>query len=324
MPDARLPEFFIVGSPKTGTTALYEMLRQHPQIYMPDLKEPHFLASEMKPLPEFADEPRERYMHLPHTLEKYLALFEDAMPGDRVGEASAFYLWSPTAADRIAELQPEARIIAILREPASFLRSLHMLFLRWDVENEKDLRKAISLAPSRRNGKNLPPRSHRPQLLQYADHVRYVEQLGRFHAKLPPEQILVLIYDDFRRDNDATVRSVLRFLDVDEQSAPIEPLDTNVTTRTQRSYRARYFLMSLRGRSTSARFARRTIRRLTTQRVRRGALDAFQRHVVSASAPPPDEAVMSELRQRFKPEVVALSEYLGRDLVRQWGYDEFD
>jgi hypothetical protein len=321
MSAARLPEFFIVGSPKTGTTALYEMLKEHPHIYMPALKEPHFLASEMKPRPEFAEQRNERL--LPRTLEKYLALFDDAAPRDRVGEASAFYLWSPTAADRIADLQPDARIIAILREPASFLRSLHLLFLRWGVENEKDLRKAISLDPSRRDGKSLPARSHRPQLLQYADHVCYVDQLRRFHARLPPEQILVLIYDDFRRDNDATVKDVLRFLDVDEQS-PIQPLDTNVTTRTQRSYRARYFLMSLRGRSPVARSVRRTVRRLTTQRVRRGALDAFQRHVVSASAPPPDETVMSELRQRFKPEVVALSEYLDRDLVRLWGYDEFD
>ncbi len=262
-------------------------------------------------------------MHLPHTLEKYLALFADAKPGDRVGEASAFYLWSPTAAERIAELQPQARIIAILREPASFLRSLHLLFLRWGVETENDLRKAISLDPSRRDGRNLPARSHRPQLLQYADHVRYVEQLRRFHARLASEQILVLIYEDFRRDNDATVKRVLRFLDVDEQS-PIEPLDTNVTTLTQRSHRARHVLMSLRGRSRVARSTRRTIRRLTTQRVRRGALGAFQRHVVSAPAPPPDEAAMSELRQRFKPEVVTLSEYLGRDLVHQWGYDKVD
>jgi len=262
-------------------------------------------------------------MHLPHTLEKYLALFDDAAPDERVGEASAFYLWSPTAADRIAELQPQARIIAILREPVSFLRSLHLLFLRWGVESEKDLRKAISLDPSRRDGKNLPARSHRPQLLQYADHVRYVDQLRRFHARLPPEQILVLIYDDFRSDNDATVKQVLRFLDVDDQS-PVEPLETNVTTRTQRSHRARYLLMSLRGRGQVARSARRTIRRLTTRRVRRGALRAFQRHVVSASAPPADEAVMSELRQRFKPEVVALSEYLGRDLVRLWGYEQLD
>jgi hypothetical protein len=323
MPAARLPEFFIVGSPKTGTTALYEMLRKHPQIYMPDLKEPHFLASEMQPLPKFAQERRERYMHLPHTLEKYLALFAEATPGARVGEASAFYLWSPTAADRIADLQPDARIIAILREPASFLRSLHLLYLRWGVETEKDLRKAISLAPSRREGKNWPARSHRPQLLQYPDHVRYVEQLQRFHARLAPEQVLVLIYDDFRADNDATVRRVLRFLDVDEQS-PIQAIDTNVTTRTQRSHRARNLLISLRSHNPVARSVRKTIRRLTTQRVRRGALDAFQRHLVSAAAPPPDEAVMSELRERFKPEVVALSEYLDRDLVGQWGYDQLD
>jgi len=56
--------------------------------------------------------------------------------------------------------------------------------------------------------------------------------------------------------------------------------------------------------------------------MRRGSLQAFRDHVVNAAAPPPDESVMNELRERFKPEVVAASEYLGRDLVSLWGYDK--
>jgi Sulfotransferase family len=320
MPAARAPDFFIVGSPKTGTTALYEMLREHPQIYMPELKEPHFLADDLKPRAKFAGERKEAL--LPQTLERYLALFDDAAPDQRVGEASTFYLWSRTAADSIADLQPQARVVAILRDPASFLYSLHLLFMRWGVEEESDLRKAISLESSRREGKNIPPRSHRPQLLQYSDHVCYVDQLRRYHARLPPDQILVLIYEDFRRDNEATVRSVLRFLDADDQPL-IRVVNTNVTTRTQRSPRARYFLESVvKGRSPIARSTRKTLRRITPQRMRRSSLQAFRDHVVNAAAPPPEESVMNELRERFKPEVVAASEYLGRDLVSLWGYDK--
>ena len=322
MPASRPPDFFIVGSPKTGTTALYEMLREHPQIFMPALKEPHYLASELKPRPEFARDRREA--PLPRTLDAYLALFDDAPAEHRTGEASTFYLWSRTAAERIADLQPDARIIAILRDPASFLRSLHNMFLGWGVETEKDLRKAISLDAARRAGNDLPARSHRPQLLQYADHVRYVEQLRRYHAHLPSDQIHVILYEDFRRDNAATVKGVLRFLGVDEQ-LPIRTLDTNVTTRTQRSHTARYFIDSLlKGRSPLARTARRTIRRVTPQRVRRGSAQAFREHVVNTAASPPDESLMLELRHRFKPEVAALSDYLDRDLLRLWGYDELD
>src|SRR4051795_6870906 len=121
----RLPDFFIVGHAKSGTTALYEMLRRHPQIFMPELKEPWFFATDMEPVftpPRGGDGPK--------TLEEYAAVFAGAGSDQRVGEASSSYLWSRTAAAGIAEVQPQARIIAILREPASFLRSLHLQLLQ--------------------------------------------------------------------------------------------------------------------------------------------------------------------------------------------------
>lgn len=316
----RVPDFFIVGSPKTGTTALYQMLRKRPGIYLPKLKEPRFLASDMQPRPGHGLGPQEH--GYPQTLEEYLALFEAAKPGQRVGEASAFYLWSRTAAERIADLQPDARIIAILREPASFLRSLHLMLVRWGVEAEKDLRTALSLEPARREGRELPRYSHRPQLLQYSDHVRYVDQLSRFGARFPPEQILVLIYEDFHRDNEATVRRVLRFLGAEDES-PIDVMNVNVTTGSVRSQRARHLITSLkRGRGPIARSAKATVKMLTTPRLRSAAALTIQHRLVHAEAPPSDEDLMSELRQRFKPEVVATSEYLGRDLVKLWDYDK--
>jgi hypothetical protein len=212
-----VPDFFIVGAPKTGTTSLHRTLRVHPQIYMPSLKEPRFLASDMRPRPEHARAPSE--LGYPDTIDEYLALFADAAPEQRVGEASAFYLWSRSAAASIAALQPAARIIATLREPASFLRSLHLMYLWWGVETETDLSKAISLEPARRDGRHVPRRSHRPQLLSYSEHVHYVEQLRRYDAHFPPEQKLVLIYEDFRRENDRTVGDVLRFLGADAADA---------------------------------------------------------------------------------------------------------
>src|ERR1700757_4481112 len=115
----KLPDFFIVGHPKSGTTALYEMLRSHPDIYMPDLKETLFFARELHP----GLRPQDPQ---PDTLEEYLQLFAPARPNQRAGEASPSYLRSREAAARIAAVQPDARIIAILREPASFLHSLHM------------------------------------------------------------------------------------------------------------------------------------------------------------------------------------------------------
>src|ERR1700722_15376404 len=188
--DQRRPDFFIVGHPKCGTTALYEMLRVHPQIFMPELKEPWYLASDMQ-----ARFPPPRSASPPETLADYLALFAGADSSQLAGEASSAYLLSHTAAAEIAALRPDARIIAILREPASFLRSLHLQLLRTHVEGVKDLRRAIELEQPRRAGRKVPRRSHRPQLLRYSDHVRYVEQLQRYREVFAAEQLLVLIYD---------------------------------------------------------------------------------------------------------------------------------
>src|SRR5437588_778856 len=84
---------------------------------------------------------------------------------------------------------------------------------------------APALEPDRREGRRIPRRCHQPQDLLYSEHVRYVEQLRRYHDVFAREQVLVLIYEDFRRDNEATVRTVLRFLGLDD-TLPVELVET--------------------------------------------------------------------------------------------------
>jgi len=308
----RLPDFFIVGHAKSGTTALYGMLREHPEIYMPDLKEPRFFSRELHP------RLRDSKKH-PRTLEQYRALFAPALAEQLVGEASPSYLRSSKAAAAIAALRPDARLVAILREPASYLRSLHAEKLQDHNETEKDLGKAIALQEHRRR-ESERGEAVVPQALMYTDHVRYVEQLSRYRALFPAEQMLVLIYDDFRADNRATVREILRFLEVDD-SVAIAPREANPTVRV-RSPRLYGLTRSMAlGRGTGPRAAKEAIKAVTPRSFRRRALDATRREVLFASPSPPDERLMLELRRRFKPEVVALSEYLNRDLVTLWGYD---
>ncbi len=311
----RVPDFFIVGHPKCGTTALYEMLRRHPQIYMPDLKEPVFFASEL---------PREAHrMSLPRTIDEYLHLFCAARPEQRVGEASATYLWSATAAQRIAQIQPDARIIAILRDPASLLRSLHLQNLQSHYETERDLGEALALEDSRRRGIQVPRRCLRPQALLYSEYVRFAEQLRRYHAVFPPEQIHVLVYDDFRRDNEATVRGVLRFLNVDDD-VQIDVLEANPTVH-MRSQRLDEIVHAVSvGSGPLAGAVQRSVKALAPRRVRRWMLNVTRRRLVLAPQRRADDALMAVLRRRYRPEVVAVSEYLGRDLVSLWGYDQLD
>jgi hypothetical protein len=305
--EQRTPDFFIVGHPKCGTTALYRMLRSHPEIFMPELKETRFFAPELHPNAQ-------AHATHPRTLERYLALFAPATASQRAGEASPSYLRSHTAAARIAEVQPDARIVAILREPAGFLHSLHMELVRDHVESESDLRRALALEHVRAR-----ERDTRPGLV-YADYVCYAEQLRRYHDVFGRERVLVLIYDDFRADNAATVRRVLRFLGVDE-SLPVSVQDANPTVRV-RSVGAYERVRSLYlGEGRAARLLGPALKTISTQRMRRGALDVLRRRVLYAQPRPPDERLTIELRRRFRDEVVALGNYLNRDLIGLWGYD---
>jgi hypothetical protein len=151
--------------------------------------------------------------------------------------------------------------------------------------------------------------------------VRYVEQLRRYHARFDPDQVLVLIYDDFLADNEGTVRQVLRFLDADD-AVPVAPVRANptISVRSTRLNDMRLGLRDGRGPLLSAvRYAGKAV---TSKRAREALYYPLQRRAVYRAAPPPDEAFMRELRRRYNGEVVALSEYLGRDLVGLWGYDE--
>jgi hypothetical protein len=317
-----MPDFFIVGHAKCGTTALYEMLRAHPQIFMPDFKEPMYFARNWDAPPAAPDVPRrfEQTGRRTETREDYLALFAPAGADQIAGEASTFYLWSRLAPERIAAAQPDARIIAIIREPASFVHSLHMQMVQNQAESERDLLRAIELEPSRRAGRDIPPHAYWPEALMYTERVRYTEQLKRYHAAFGKERVLVLIYDDFRSENDATVRRVLRFLDVDD-TAPLHVVEANPSVRV-RSTRLNTIVRDAReGRTAPSRALRAGVRSLTSERMRAAVLYPLRRRLLYGEARGPDPAVIAELRDRFAGEVSAVSDYLGRDLVSLWGYD---
>jgi hypothetical protein len=314
----RIPEFFVVGHHKCGTTALYEMLRRYPHVYMPDVKETWYFSQELRSGKKKLPSPER-----PETLEEYLSLFVDAQPEQRVGENSPAYLLSDTAPQRIAELQPDARIVAILREPASFLRSFHLQCLRNHVETERDFGKALELEAARREGKRIPRYSHRPHELLYSNHVRYVEQLRNYESVFPRDRILVLIYDDFREDNEGTVRKVLRFLDV-EDSGPIEVVEANPSYRVRSSTVHELVRSVYIGRGPVSRTVKAAVKSVVSPGARRDLLRITQHRVVYGEPRRPDERVMVEVRRRFKGEVQALSEHLDRDLVSLWGYDKLD
>ncbi len=313
-----VPDFFIVGHQKCGTTALYLMLSEHPQIFMPrEVKEPWYFGRELRPR-----SPQAGTYSRPNTLEQYVSLFADAAPDQLVGEASPQYIRSRLAPGEIARARPDARIVAILREPASFLRSLHLQLVATHIESEKDFARAIALEPQRREGKRIPRHSVSPPSLLYSGHVRYAEQLRRLHEAFPREQVLVLIYDDFRADNLGTVREVLRFLGADP-SVPLAQVETQPLkgVRSSRLHSARRVIRRLGLNPSAQGRIVRTLDAVAPKPLRGAALSAAFRRLTYGPQDPPDEQLMLDLRRRFQGEVQAASEYLGRDLMTLWGYD---
>ena len=253
------------------------MLRRHPQIFMPELKEPRFFARELhRARPAPAATPRRS------TLEEYLALFarRRAGPARRRGLALLPVL---AARPRRASpsVQPDARIIAILREPASFLRSLHLQLLRDHVETETRLRAGRSRSSASAARERDDPAAATGRGSVYSDHVRYVEQLRRYHEVFAPEQVLVLIYDDFRADNEATVRAGAALPRASTTTLPIEPIEANPTRA--RALAARWTSWSARCTSGAgplrARAAGRASRRSHPAGCGAARLDALQRRV---------------------------------------------
>jgi hypothetical protein len=203
-----LPNFFIVGAPKCGTTALHAYLAQHPDVFMSDPKEPHYFGSDL----DF------RYRRRPSD-EQYRSYFARAGDRRRIGEASVWYLYSECAADEIADAVPEARIIVMLRDPVEMIPSLHSQFV-YNGHEDLGLADALAAEEERAAGRRIPAHANFPQGLLYRRVATYAPQLARYLERFGRDRVHVIVYDDFRADTAGTYRATLAFLDVDPDHRP--------------------------------------------------------------------------------------------------------
>ena len=195
------PNFFIAGAPKSGTTALYEYLRHHPDVCMPAAKEPHYFATDFTRYPRITSE------------SEYLRLFRKCDSARRaVGEASVWYLYSKDAIANIRGFRPDAKIIVMLRNPVELAHSMHAQALYNFNEIEADFETAWSLQAQRRRGECIPEGCRAEQILQYRALASLGEQVERLYSVFPDEQVKLIFFDDFRRDTRAVYESVLEFL----------------------------------------------------------------------------------------------------------------
>lgn len=202
------PSFFIVGSPKCGTTALYEYLKEHPQIFMPK-KELYFFGKDFT----FREKRAE--------LAYYLSLFTPAQAHQITGEASVWYLYSKTAAEEIKTFNKEAKIIIMLRHPVDMLYSLHSQQLYAGNEDIEVFENALAAEGKRRRGKHIPPYLGCPyEALYYSEVGKYSQQVKRYVEVFGEEKVHIIWFDEFINNTAQVYENTLKFLEVTTDFKP--------------------------------------------------------------------------------------------------------
>ena len=293
----REPDFFLVGAPRSGTTAMDAYLKQHPEIFMPHLKDFHFFGSDLP------------FIHRPPRAQRdYLAHFEPARDQKRVGESSVWYLYSRRAASEIKAFCAEASILIMLRNPVDMMYSLHSQRLAIGGEDIEDFVRALAAEDARRRGIGLPRHPGMQEAVFYRRIARYADQVGRYLEVFGRDNVHVVVFDDFERDTARTYADVLRFLGVSTEFRPEFPV-VNANRRTV-SKAATHLLWRPPG------LVLRLGSLLVSRTVQRRTIE-FLTRLVAKTEPRPamDPALRAQLQAEFAPEVERLSALLGRDLT---------
>src|SRR5579871_6835655 len=226
-----LPNFFLAGAPKSGTTSLYHYLDQHPEIYMSRVKEPHYFSPEirleklsprLRPRAEADARKLRDYLDGP-MLEKrfggpisewsdYLKLFRGADGSKAIGEASVCYLWSESAAANIRRRIPKARIILILRNPVDMVFSMYL-------HNRRSEGSSLSFGEAIQKG--LEQRGGGFDIFHpFLDLGLYHDQVKRVLDVFPKEQVRIYWYEEYKSKPLRMLADIFRFLEVDTRFRP--------------------------------------------------------------------------------------------------------
>lgn len=199
------PDFIVIGAMKSGTSALYRSLAQHPAIHMGKLKEPHFFSfglSGMKVRDTVVTE-----------AEQYSQLYEGATEGQQCGEASPSYLNFPETAQRIHSALPDVKLVAILRDP------IERAFSHYWHQVSIGEQEPIGFLPAFEADEN----QHQANG-DYWESYRYQSLYGRHISEylqyFDHEQLLILLYQEFKKDKVHTVRRIFAHLGVDPDFEP--------------------------------------------------------------------------------------------------------
>jgi len=199
----RYPDFFIVGAPKCGTTALSAYLGQSPNIKF-HRKEIHYFGSDLE-------------FNRPKVTKKaYLEQGSKVKGNELLGDASVYYLYSKKAAREIFDVNTKAKIIICLRNPIDFVQSLHAQLVSNADENILDLEQALQVEQDRIQGIGVPWYTHPVHALRYTQMAKFNEQVKRYLEIFPHENIKVVLLEELASDSEKITKEIFEFLGTEE------------------------------------------------------------------------------------------------------------
>jgi len=216
----RRPNFFILGAPKCGTTALAQWLSAHPNVYFCPEKEPHYFNRDGRTVTR--------------TMADYEALFVGAASAHTaIGEGSTHYLYSRTAVPDILVYAPDAKFIVCLRNPVEMAPALHGERVRYGEETVRSFERAWELQGERAEGKHIPLSARAdPERLQYGSYCSLGKQTRRLLSLVPRDRVLMIVLDDLGSDTRREYLRVLEFLGLQDDGRMEFPV-VNAAKRTR-------------------------------------------------------------------------------------------
>ena len=295
-----LPNFLVIGAAKSGTTSLYEYLRQHPETFMCPTKEPGFFRGHSEDVDptQLDTQSLRRFRRFESKavshIDDYRALYSGAQ-GKAIGEATPSYLWSPSAPQKIREHIPDAKLVAILRDPAERAFSHFLMNVRTGRELSTDF---DTILENEDYGEDNPYVGTQ----HYIRHGFYYRQLLRYHAVFPAEQIRVFLLSDLKQDPAGTLAQLFQYLEIDDSFAPDTSTKHNISSIPKSN--ALRFVLGKTPKGIKTRFMNKlpTAYRWYKENIRRG-----ERPRLSTPA-------RQKLISIFRPDITGLQDLISRDL----------
>lgn len=295
-----MPNFIMIGAGKSGTTSLAHYLSKHPDVFVSKPKEPRFFAYAGR-TPDFRG-PRDSRLVCLHEQNDYERLFDETGDAKAIGEASTWYLTSSEAPANIKRLAPEARLIAVLRNPVERAFSHWMHLMREQIEPIDDFQAACAAEPGR-IAANWSPHWH------YVRQSRYFEGLKRYFDLFDRRQIGVFLYEDFQADPHRVVDDICELLGVTSGLDFDAGERLNVGGLPRVKWLQRYLDNSLWGGEDPFRLAKKLVPTAAKRAVKQRLTEANLTKPIDLT----DEA-RAELLDMLRPDIDKLETLIGRDL----------